>query len=136
LEPKGRWGQLKEIITRTRHPSAQGGLRIALIYAAVGALWIIFSDLAVDWIFGRSGTTFIAQTLKGWFFVCASALLTTTMPRQRDLVAAVRQAGLRARVMVGGAPITRDWFKSIKADGYSEDAIGAVHVAKQLMGVE
>jgi methanogenic corrinoid protein MtbC1 len=38
--------------------------------------------------------------------------------------------------MVGGAPITRDWVKSIKADGYSEDAVGAVRVAKELMGVE
>ena len=66
---------MKKILIKPEQLTAQGGLRIALIYAAVGALWIIFSDLAVDWIFGRSGTTFIAQTLKGWFFVCASALL-------------------------------------------------------------
>jgi len=39
-------------------------------------------------------------------------------------------------VMVGGAPITRDWVNSIKADGYSEDAIGAVNVAKQLVGAD
>jgi len=36
--------------------------------------------------------------------------------------------------MVGGAPVTRDWVQKIGADGYSEDAIGAVQVAKQLMG--
>ena len=36
--------------------------------------------------------------------------------------------------MVGGAPITRDWVTKIKADGYSEDAIGAVKVAKELVG--
>ena len=66
---------MKKILIKPEQLPAQGALRIALIYAAVGALWIIFSDLAVDWIFGRSGTTFIAQTLKGWFFVCASALL-------------------------------------------------------------
>ena len=37
--------------------------------------------------------------------------------------------------MVGGAPVTSDWVKKIGADGYSEDAIGAVNVAKKLMGM-
>ena len=36
--------------------------------------------------------------------------------------------------MVGGAPVTRDWVQKIEADGYSEDAIGAVALAKQLVG--
>ncbi len=65
-----------------------------------------------------------------------SALLTTTMVRQRDVVEALEDMGLRQRVkvMVGGAPVTRDWVKEIGADGYSEDAIGAVAVAKQLLG--
>jgi len=36
--------------------------------------------------------------------------------------------------MVGGAPVTRDWVQNIEADGYSEDAIGAISVAKQLVG--
>ena len=66
---------MKKILIKPEQSPARGGLRIALIYAAVGALWIIFFDLAVDWIFGRSGAGVIAQTLKGWFFVCASALL-------------------------------------------------------------
>jgi corrinoid protein of di/trimethylamine methyltransferase len=69
--------------------------------------------------------------------ICLSALLTTTMVRQRELIAALDQAGLRPRikVMVGGAPVTREWVTAIGADGYSEDAIGAVAVAKSLMGV-
>ncbi len=64
-----------------------------------------------------------------------SALLTTTMVRQRDVIEALEDAGLRARVkvMVGGAPVTRAWAQEIGADGYSEDAIGAVAVAKQLV---
>ena len=66
---------MKKILTKPEQLPAKGGLRIALIYAAFGALWIIFSDLAVDWIFGRSGTAPVAQTIKGWLFVCASALL-------------------------------------------------------------
>jgi methanogenic corrinoid protein MtbC1 len=40
----------------------------------------------------------------------------------------------RIKVMVGGAPITKDWVEKIKADGYSEDAIGAVKIAKELVG--
>jgi trimethylamine corrinoid protein len=67
-----------------------------------------------------------------------SALLTTTMVKQKEVIQELEKEGLRGRfkVMVGGAPITRDWVKSIKADGYSEDAVGAVRVAKELMGVE
>jgi corrinoid protein of di/trimethylamine methyltransferase len=67
--------------------------------------------------------------------ICLSALLTTTMVRQRELIAALEQAGLRKRikVMVGGAPVTREWVTSIGADGFSEDAIGAVAVAKGLV---
>ena len=64
-----------------------------------------------------------------------SALLTTTMVVQREIIAALKQAGLRERVkvMVGGAPVTRSWAAEIGADGYAEDAIGAVAVAKQLV---
>jgi trimethylamine corrinoid protein len=66
--------------------------------------------------------------------VCASALLTTTMPRQRDLVSALRAAGLRARVMVGGAPVTRSWAESIGADGFADNAAAAVTEARALVG--
>lgn len=68
--------------------------------------------------------------------VGVSALLTTTMTRQKDVVEALEDSGMRPRVkvMVGGAPVTRAWMKEIGADGYSEDAIGAVAVAKELMG--
>ena len=69
--------------------------------------------------------------------VCISALLTTTMTGQRTLLKQLDEAGLRPRckVMVGGAPVTRDWAREIGADGYSEDATGAVKVARQLLGV-
>jgi len=68
--------------------------------------------------------------------VGVSALLTTTMVRQRDVVEALDDMGLRpkVKVMVGGAPVTGEWVKEIGADGYSEDAIGAVQVAKRLVG--
>jgi corrinoid protein of di/trimethylamine methyltransferase len=64
-----------------------------------------------------------------------SALLTTTMPAQRLVVQALEREGLRPRVkvMVGGAPVTREWAAAIGADGYGEDAIAAVTLAKALM---
>ncbi len=65
-----------------------------------------------------------------------SALLTTTMVKQKSLIESLEEAGLRSKVkvMVGGAPVTRSWAEEIGADGYSEDAIGAVGVARQLVG--
>ncbi len=69
--------------------------------------------------------------------VAMSALLTTTMVHQKDVIEALEDVGLRksVKVMVGGAPVTQEWVKQIGADGYSEDAIGAARVAKQLLGV-
>ena len=69
--------------------------------------------------------------------VAMSALLTTTMVKQREVIESLEKSGLRSsvKVMVGGAPVTRDWVQKIGADGYSEDAIGAVNVAKSLMGL-
>ncbi len=67
--------------------------------------------------------------------VGVSALLTTTMTGQRNVIEALDDLGLRpkVKVMVGGAPVTRAWAEEIGADGYSEDAIGAVELAKKLM---
>jgi 5-methyltetrahydrofolate--homocysteine methyltransferase len=66
-----------------------------------------------------------------------SALLTTTMTGQRTVVEALDAAGMRpkVKVMVGGAPASATWAAEIGADGYSEDAIGAVALARQLLGV-
>jgi corrinoid protein of di/trimethylamine methyltransferase len=68
--------------------------------------------------------------------VGVSALLTTTMVGQRAVIAALADAGLRdsVKVIVGGAPVTRTWADEIGADGYGEDAVGAVTVARTLVG--
>lgn len=65
--------------------------------------------------------------------VCASALLTTTMVQQRALVEALRAAGLRAQVMVGGAPVTPAWAAQIGAAGFADNAVAAVAVARGLV---
>ena len=68
--------------------------------------------------------------------VALSALLTTTMVKQGEVIETLKKEGLRSsvKVMVGGAPVTREWVQKIGADGYSEDAIGAVNAGKQLVG--
>ncbi len=65
--------------------------------------------------------------------VGCSALLTTTMPNMREVVEAVRGAGLAAKVIVGGAPTTAEFASSIGADGYAPDAGAAVDVARKLL---
>ncbi len=63
-----------------------------------------------------------------------SSLLTTTMAVQRKVIEALVSGGLRSRVkvMVGGAPVTGKWAEEIGADGYAEDAVGAVELAVRL----
>jgi 5-methyltetrahydrofolate--homocysteine methyltransferase len=62
-----------------------------------------------------------------------SALLTTTMVGMRDVVDAVRGAGLHLPVVVGGAPVTAEFATQIGADGYAPDAGGAVDLVKALL---
>jgi 5-methyltetrahydrofolate--homocysteine methyltransferase len=67
--------------------------------------------------------------------VGASALLTTSMLKQKDLIGALEDAGLRKQVMVmvGGAPVTERYAQQIGADGYAEDAISTVELAMRLV---
>lgn len=67
--------------------------------------------------------------------VCLSALLTTTMMALKDVIDALTSAGLRdkVRVMVGGAPVTKNFAESIGADVYTEDAATAATEAKRLI---
>ena len=63
-----------------------------------------------------------------------SALLTTTMPQMEETVKAFKDAGLDAKVMIGGAPVTQDYADKIGAQGYAPDAASAVDIAKELLG--
>jgi corrinoid protein of di/trimethylamine methyltransferase len=81
--------------------------------------------------------TFIEKIKEtGATLVGLSALLTTTMTVQRDVIIALEKENLRkqVKVMVGGAPVTRSWAEEIGADGFAEDAMTAVHLAKELVG--
>ncbi len=63
-----------------------------------------------------------------------SALLTTTMPQMAAVIEAVKEAGIEAKVMIGGAPVTQEYADEIGADGYAADAASAVDLARSLMG--
>lgn len=62
-----------------------------------------------------------------------SALLTTTMPGMERTIKALKQAGVSAKVMIGGAPVTQDYADRIGADGFAPDAASAVDMAKSLV---
>ena len=70
---------------------------------------------------------------KGANIVAMSALLTTTMPAMKTTMEALQSAGVRqqVKVLIGGAPITQKYADEIGADGYSENAVGAVALAKK-----
>jgi len=71
---------------------------------------------------------------QGCKLVGLSALLTTTMPQMKNVIAAIKEAGIGAKVMIGGAPVTQNYADEIGADGYAPDAASAVDVAKELIG--
>jgi 5-methyltetrahydrofolate--homocysteine methyltransferase len=65
--------------------------------------------------------------------VGVSALLTTTMTNMKLVVDAVKESGLKVKVMVGGAPVTQAFSDEIGADGYAPDAASAADLAKTLI---
>jgi corrinoid protein of di/trimethylamine methyltransferase len=67
--------------------------------------------------------------------ICCSALLTTTMPVLGDVVKAATEAGIRdtVKIMVGGAPVTEEFCRSIGADKYTDDAASASEAAVELL---
>lgn len=68
--------------------------------------------------------------------VAGSALMTTTMPNQRDIVKGLEEIGIRGNVkcLFGGAPVSQEWVDQIDADGYADNAAEAIKVAKELVG--
>jgi corrinoid protein of di/trimethylamine methyltransferase len=68
--------------------------------------------------------------------VAMSALVTTTMGSMKTTIEALDKAGVRSKVkiMIGGAPITQKFADEIGADGYSDNANGAVAVARRIVG--
>jgi len=87
-------------------------------------------DLGVD----VGPEKFVEQVkAKGVHLVGMSALLTTTMPGMEKTIRALKEAGVSAKIMIGGAPVTQGYADKIGADGYAADAASAVDMAKSLV---
>ena len=88
-------------------------------------------DLGVD----VRAEQFIQAIRDGADVAAMSALLTTTMPNMQANIAAITEAGLRdkARIIVGGAPLTAEYAEAIGADGFAADASSAVRLVRQLL---
>jgi len=139
LEPELlKLGEAREIMGRVVLATVEGDIHEigkTLVGTMLSASGFEVTDLGVD----QPADKIIGKALEiNADLIGMSALLTTTMVRQREVIEELDKEGLRPRikVMVGGAPITRDWATKIKADGTSEDAVGAVALAKQLLGKE
>ena len=92
------------------------------------------TDIGVD----ANADKFIdAINTKNPDIVALSALLTTTLPSMKNIIDRMTQAGVRDRVkvIIGGAPVTQDFADEIGADGYSDNAGGAVGLVRGLMGL-
>ena len=88
-------------------------------------------DLGID----CAPEKFIAAVQEqGCKLVGLSALLTTTMPQMKNVIDALKEAGIEAKVIIGGAPVTQNYADEIGADGYAPDAASAIDVAKELIG--
>ncbi|HEY5983296.1 MAG TPA: corrinoid protein [Anaerolineales bacterium] len=128
-------GAQRQILGRVVIGTVEGDIHEigkSLVATMLSASGFEVHDLGVD----TPGDKLIGKALDVNADILAmSALLTTTMVRQREVIEELEKEGLRQRikVMVGGAPVTRDWVATIRADGYSEDAIGAVALARKLV---
>ncbi len=139
LEPELlKLGEARETMGRVVLATVEGDIHEigkTLVGTMLSASGFEVTDLGVD----QPADKIIGKALEiNANIIGMSALLTTTMVRQREVIEEMDKEGLRPqiKVMVGGAPITRDWATKIKADGYSEDAVGAVKLAKELVGKE
>jgi methanogenic corrinoid protein MtbC1 len=70
---------------------------------------------------------------RGAHVLGGSALMTTTMQVQGEMVEAVKEAKAPYKVIVGGAPVTQKWCDQIGADGYSENGAEIVELVNRLM---
>jgi corrinoid protein of di/trimethylamine methyltransferase len=136
LEPALAGGEGRQILGRVVLGTVEGDLHEigkTLVGTMLTANGFEVTDIGVD----RPANHFVAAVKeRGATLVGASALLTTTMLHQKEVIEALKEAGLReqVKVMIGGAPVTETWAAQIGADGYAEDAIGAVALAKKLVG--
>jgi 5-methyltetrahydrofolate--homocysteine methyltransferase len=75
-----------------------------------------------------------AARANGASVVALSALLTTTMVQMKNIVEAVEKSGLKVCIIIGGAPVTKEYANQIRAHGFAPDAASAVEEVARLLG--
>ena len=136
LEPVlAAFGQQREVLGTIVLGTVKGDIHEigkALVGSMLSANGFRVYDLGID---VESNTFVVKAQEHNADIVALSALLTTTMLLQRDVIELLAEAGLgdRVKVMVGGSPVTQGWADQIGADGFAEDAANAVVAAKRLM---
>ncbi len=135
LEPAMLGDQEREVVGRVVLGTVEGDIH-EIGKTLVGTMLIANGFKVFDIGVDNTASDFIkAVEENNADIVGASALLTTTMLKQRELIGELEKAGLRDRlkIMVGGAPVTASYAQEIGADGYAEDAISAVDLAFRLV---
>lgn len=135
LEPAMLADQEREVVGKVVLGTVEGDLHEigkTLVGTMLTANGFQVFDIGVD----QTASDFVAAIKESEAsIVGASALLTTTMLKQKELIKAIKEAGLReqVKIMIGGAPVTASYANEIGADGYAEDAISAVDLAFRLI---
>ncbi len=135
LEPALLDTQQREVLGRVVLGTVEGDVH-DIGKTLVGTLLTADGFEVTDIGFDQPASEFVAAVKEtNADLVGASALLTTTMRVQAQIIEELKAAGLRdsVKVMVGGAPTAQAWADSIGADGHAVDAIGAVALARLLV---
>ena len=99
---------------------------VAMMYKGAGFEVV---DLGVD----VAPDKFVQASDDGAQLLGLSALLTTTMVQMKGVVESLKEKGSKAKVIVGGAPVTQNYADEIGAAGYAADAASAVEIGKSLL---
>ncbi len=99
---------------------------VAMMYKGAG---FDVQDLGVD----VPAEKYVQAADDGADIVGFSALLTTTMVQMKNIVESLKEKGSKAKILIGGAPVTQNYCDEIGADGYAADAATAVEIGKSLI---
>lgn len=99
---------------------------VAMMYKGAG---FDVQDLSVD----VPAEKFVQASDDGADIVGLSALLTTTMVQMKSVIESLKEKGSKAKIIIGGAPVTQNYCDEVGADGYAADAATAVEIGKSLI---
>ncbi len=101
---------------------------VAMMYKGAG---FDVQDLGVD----VPAEKYVQASDDGADIVGLSALLTTTMVQMKNVIESLKEKGAKAKIIIGGAPVTQNYCDEIGANGYAADAATAVEIGKSLIKV-